>query len=103
MNSSGTGGSYLSHKPRTLPILGLSLPKVNIDTYMDGPQDAPLNLSASDSCKTTSRFDLDRDTSTPPKTPTTPNCTSYKKNILKRYSKYQCCLISAGLSTVNVY
>lgn len=98
-----TTGLQYSHKARTLPVLDLSLPpKVNIDCYMGYPQDAPLNLSASDTCKSTSRFDVARDTSTPPKTPTTPNCTSYKKNILKRYSKYHhSCLLPAVIEHTN--
>ena len=45
----------------------------------------PLHLTRLDS---TSPFKMDMEVGTPPLTPTTPTCTSFKKHILRRYSKF---------------
>lgn len=72
----------------SVPALDLRLPKMmdNCDRDSGLDDDQPLNLSAIDKSLSQDVF-LNRDASTPPKTPTTPTCTSFKKNMLKRYSK----------------
>ena len=71
---------------RTIALQPLTIRYKNGDDTCveDMDIDEPLNLSLSD------KHRYERDTTTPPKTPTTPNCTSFKKNILKRYSKCLC-------------
>ena len=67
-----------------MPVLDLSVPKVKVkgpDGKME-PKLEPLNLSLVDR-----RLENDMDV-TPPRTPNTPTATSYKKHMLKRYSKF---------------
>ncbi len=77
----------------SVPALDLRLPKMidscDADSGVDPCEgdDQPLNLSAIDKSLSMD-VDLTRDASTPPKTPTTPTCTSFKKNMLRRYSKF---------------
>ena len=93
---------------RTLPALDLTIPKVKFGDYnhphmpqvgspcyhyssspsasstvSDMETDSPLNLSSTPMDYTRE----ERDTCTPPKTPTTPSAVSYKKYILKRYGE----------------
>ena len=67
-----------------MPVMDLSVPKVKVKG-LDGkmePKLEPLNLSLADR-----RFENNMDV-TPPQTPNTPTATSYKKHMLKRYSKF---------------
>ena len=72
----------------SVPALDLRLPKMmdSCDRDSGVDDDQPLNLSAIDKALCQDEF-LIGDACTPPKTPTTPTCTSFKKSMLKRYSK----------------
>lgn len=85
---------YVQKRPPPIQDMG------DLGRLFEDPQDMPLNLSSPTtldkhlSCSTSRLLvldttDKDRDASTPPKTPTTPNATSFKKNMLRRYSKLQ--------------
>lgn len=66
-------------------VLDLSMPKMKMRRF-NVP--APLNSNQSEALNLISPSKIDyTGTSSPPLTPTTPNLTSYKKHMLKRYSK----------------
>ena len=80
---------YVQKRPPPIPDMGDMSRR-----FLDECQDYPLNLSSPNyldkalSCSTSRLLVLDtsdkeRDSCTPPKTPTTPNATSFKKNMLR--------------------